>query len=365
MLCMVVLWRYLFLSFFRVFTLCISIFICVLLVIRFQDIAQFATLGTAGSELVIFVMMQIPEILPIALPISSLISAFLCMQRLSEIHVITAIRAAGLSFKQALYPFQAVGVFLTLLTLLFTCELTPLSRTMGKELLYSVTMNNPLLLLQKNRLIKLKDSYLEMDMVRSGEQAQGVLLAFKNPRSGRINLLTAKELKLERGGTLAGDEVSLIAHMPSKEAGFDHLMIDNQKKMEAPREALLALTTVKQGRLSLSEASTPNVLKTVFSGTSKYRRKASIELCKRLSFALTALSFVMIGAIFGLHISRGRSRKGLFLVISLCMMTFAFFLTARSLSKRSYMPVLLYILPHPILYAAGKIYVRRLSRGIE
>ena len=72
---MPILWRYLLGNYLRILCLCFLSFIAVLLILRLDEIAHFATLGPEGQPLLRFIAYQIPYILPIALPISSLIAA--------------------------------------------------------------------------------------------------------------------------------------------------------------------------------------------------------------------------------------------------------------------------------------------------
>ncbi|MCI5052447.1 MAG: LptF/LptG family permease [Simkaniaceae bacterium] len=361
---MTVLWRYLLRQFFQVFALCVSIFICVLLVLRFQDLARFATLGTSGGKTVLFILLQIPEILPIAIPISALISSTLLMQRLSDGHVLTMVRAAGLSLSEVLFPLKAAGLALTLCSFIFTAQLTPYCRRTTKVILFNATMTNPLLLLKKNRLFKIKDSYLEMDMIRSGEKAERVLFAFKNPSNKRINLITAKQLRLNKEKKLLGNGVSMIHHINTKEDQFDHLLIDNQKHLKTDVIGFTSLTSIKKS-LSNSEMELYPMLKKGFTSGSKEARKSLNELCKRLSFAFIAFGFTFLGSSYGIRINRGKSRRSLIIATALCIFTFTLFLVARSLSKGSLLGSCLYLIPHPLLYYSAWRNAHRISRGMQ
>ena len=67
---MPIIWRYLLRSYFQVLALSVSSFIAILLVLRFQEIARFASSGTAQLKVLLFTLLQIPYILPIAIPVS-------------------------------------------------------------------------------------------------------------------------------------------------------------------------------------------------------------------------------------------------------------------------------------------------------
>src|SRR5579863_9043123 len=101
---MPIVWRYLLRSYFQVLLLCVSAFIGVLIVLRFQEIARFATSGAAKLKILLFTLLQIPYILPIAIPVSCLIAAMLLFQRLSHTQELTALRTSGFGLKTISTP---------------------------------------------------------------------------------------------------------------------------------------------------------------------------------------------------------------------------------------------------------------------
>lgn len=89
---MPILWRYLLKNYFQVFFLCVTGFISILLVTRVQEIARLAALNSQIDIIILFTLCQIPYILPIAIPISGLISAILLVQRLSHTQELSTLR---------------------------------------------------------------------------------------------------------------------------------------------------------------------------------------------------------------------------------------------------------------------------------
>src|SRR3989338_5815947 len=105
-----ILWRYLLRNYFQVFGLCVSSFVAILLVLRFQEIAHYASSGMGKSFILLFTLLQVPYILPIAIPVSCLIAAILLLQRLSYAQELTAFRACGLGLKPILAPLIYAGL---------------------------------------------------------------------------------------------------------------------------------------------------------------------------------------------------------------------------------------------------------------
>ena len=74
---MPIIWRYLIGQFVKVSFTTVLGFIAILLTMRLDEIAHFASLGAPLRALTLFTFYQVFYILPIALPLSCLIHAFL------------------------------------------------------------------------------------------------------------------------------------------------------------------------------------------------------------------------------------------------------------------------------------------------
>src|SRR6516225_5987237 len=109
-----ILWRYLLHHYLKVSFFCVFSFVAVLLTTRLDEIAHFASLGPEGWYILRFTFYQIPYILPIAIPVSALISAILLIQRLSHSQELTAFRASGMSIMGVLSPILIAGMLLSL-----------------------------------------------------------------------------------------------------------------------------------------------------------------------------------------------------------------------------------------------------------
>ncbi|MBS0626775.1 MAG: LptF/LptG family permease, partial [Verrucomicrobia bacterium] len=124
---MPILWKYLLRSYFQFLFLCVSAFIAVLLVIRFQDIALFASSGAHISYIGLFSLYQIPYILPLAIPISCLIASMILFQRMSASLELTALRACGIALSPIAYPLLLSALVLSLINFTIVSEITPIT----------------------------------------------------------------------------------------------------------------------------------------------------------------------------------------------------------------------------------------------
>lgn len=368
---MPILWRYLLRSYFQVLLLCIFAFVAILLVSRSQDIARFASSGAPLKAVLLFSLYQIPHILPLALPIACLIATILLFQRLSHTHELTALRACGLGLKTITFPLLMAASFLSIVNFSIVSELAPQCRILSKKLTYEVTAINPLFLLQKGTLVKIKDTFIDMKLLRMGRRAENVILVLNNRSHGRLSIITAKELSLE-GDQLKGEYVSLISSLDSKRPeGFDHLVIENQTTMSTQASNLSQFIQnndwySNQDYLSFRMTLAKNAFekgRSKSSHLSKYR--ADLEICKRLSLGIAAFTFTLIGIAFGTEISRSRKKKGIFWAIGLSAFFLVCFITAKSWHYNAIIPLLVYLLPHPIIALFCLRAYKRVSEGIE
>lgn len=365
---MPILWRYLLRTYLQVFFLCVAGFISVLLVTRFQDIARFATTGAPLSYIFIFFTFQIPFILPLAIPISCFIGSILLIQRLSRYQELTALRASGLGLWAIIFPLIALGIVWMLMNFTIVSEVAPRCRAHSKTLAYRMTAINPLCLLQKETLIKLKNTYVDMKILKSGKYAEDVFFITRNFSNQRLGVMVAKKLSLD-GENLIGTDLAFISTLDSKIAdSYDHLVIENQAQMHTKAPELAKYLRNQKWHFNLDYLNLRMLqarCRSFESGKIKFNSHAWHEIGRRVSLALAAFTFTLIGAAFGLEISRTRKLKGLIWAISLVTFYLVSFVCAKSL-KHIVVPALtFYLLPHPLIIFFCVRFIRRIERGVE
>ncbi|NGX45049.1 MAG: hypothetical protein K940chlam2_00189 [Chlamydiae bacterium] len=361
------LWRYFIRSYFQVFFLCVSSFISILLVTRFQDIARFAATGAPKGYIGLFVLYQIPFILPLAIPISCLMGAMLLFQRMSRSHELTAMRSAGIGLFPITYPLILCGALLALLNFTIVSEMAPKCRSLSKGLAYQMTAINPLCLLQKETLIKLKNTYVDMDVLKSGKYAENATLIMRNYTNQRLGLMLAKELFID-GSELVGKDITFISTIPPKNAeGYDHLVIENQSEMHTRANELSQYLRGNDWNFNDDYLPLRALLaKHTENGKSFYEinGKTLQELGRRFSLGLAPLTFTLIGLAFGMEIGRERRKRGIMWATSLSATFLLFFIAAKSM-KHSPLPALVcYLLPHPLIALSCLFGFRRIAKGV-
>lgn len=364
---MPLLWRYMAFHYFRVFFLCIATFIGVLLVTRFQEIARFATLSAQASSTALFILYQIPLILPLAIPISCAIAAVILLMKMSRIHELTALRSCGLNLRQIIFPLILSGFLLSLFNFAIVAYVGPASRHNSRELIYKMTQINPLFLLHKDALVRIKHIHVDMSKIENGKRAEDVIFVSNNNSNGRLGIMSAKELSLE-DGMLEGKGVSLISSWDGQEADwFDHLLIENQQKMCMKDSTLAPFMQNDEWQSGHEYLSIYDLVEKAKSENwaSLFQGRSLFEISKRSTLALATFTFTIMGAAFGVDIGRGKKNRGVLFCGVLIILFLFCFLGARSMRHSALLASCINLLPHPFIILFSMIWLRRVNRGVE
>ncbi len=349
---MPLLWRYLLRNYLKVFLLCVTGFISVLLVTRFQTIARFATTGASKLYIVKFILYQIPSVLPLAIPIACLIASLLLFQKMSRSHELTAVRAAGLSTLHITFPLIISGIVIAMLNFTIVSEIAPKCRALSKNLAYQMTAVNPLCLLQKETLIKLKNTYIDMKVLKAGRYAKDVFFITRNVSNQRLSLMLAEKLSL-KDHTLLGENVTFISSVaPKAGESFDHLVIENQSEMQTESEQLTQYLRTSDWNFNYDYLNL-RMLQARYIAENRGKEKPDVraiqELARRLSLGLAAFTFTLVGIGFGMEISRNLKIKGALWCFALMTFYLVAFMGAKSIKHDWLSSVVLFLAPHPII----------------
>ncbi|HRW58257.1 MAG TPA: LptF/LptG family permease [Chlamydiales bacterium] len=360
-------WRYVIQSFLKNFFLSITGFISVLLVSRLKEIARFAAICGSLKQVILYILYQIPHILPIAIPISCLIASLLFFQRLSKTSEMTAMRASGLSIFQIITPLLFISFWISIGNFFVSSEITSRTRLKSKEMITVQSSENPLLLLQRQKLLKIKNTYIDLTCSDDSTKAENVTLITYNKANKRLNYIFAKNFYIENQN-LIGKNVSLISnHEEEENPFFDTMIIENQESMYTKAENLSQY--LKTNHWSLNPNYLPMKLllsreKTQSSQDKKYI-KASVELARRFSWAFASLTFTIIGICFGIEIGRNHSTKKLLTACFLSIFILITLLFGKSLKYYPLPSILLYGLVQPIILIFSFYTLKKTSEGIE
>ncbi len=351
--------------FVRILTLCTLSFIAILLVMRLSDIAKFASQSNELYAIGLFMLYQVPYILPIAIPISCLVASMVTMRGLCDDSELTAFRSSGLSLYAIAAPILWCSLFLVLLNFYIASELTPYCRSLTRDLMHRTTAENPLFLLQKSKHLRFPDVEADMEVIQPKSHAKDLTFVMYNKQLQRLCAVLARDVRLS-DGLLKGKDVTLLTSLPSED-GFDHLVIENEAKTSLPSAELALLLrrpSVKTTYDSLSY-SAMRLKAESEAHRHKTKKRFSFEIIRRASYGLAPLSFTAVGLSFGIQIGRQKRRRALYLSAALAALMLTSTLIGKSFENFPLYAALCYFLPHPIAWFLSFRYKNQKERGIE
>jgi len=352
---MPILWRYVVFSYLRVFFLSLFSMIAILLTLQFGEIAHFAALGGGISCLVQFVLFQIPYMLPIAVPISCLIASILLFMRLSRSHELTAFRVGGFSLFRILAPLLFVSSVLVLVNFYVVSELATLTHRMSVELKNHLRRVNPLLLLHNKHLMRSQGGFFQvMGQSELGESASDAILALQD-ESG-IRVLVAKKLK-NGGGALQCEDVAMLTSCKTP-FGDDAQVIENVRHSEIASQDFLSILRAKKDHFGGDLLP----LLTLISHTSDFAKIAK-EIMRRISVALSAFSFTLMGAAFGIAIRRGGGIYGVVSVFVLSLLYITAYFCGDRGSNHLFEAFFFFFGSHILICVLSLLALKRVSLG--
>jgi lipopolysaccharide export system permease protein len=380
---MPILWRYLLSHYLKVLLFCTVAFIALLLTLRLEEIAHFATLGPQGIYILYFTFYQIPYILPIALPIAALISSMILVKYLCKNHEMTALRSAGFSIGAILTPLMLAAAFLSLANFYVVSELATNSHLSSSLIKNELRAINPLLLLSNKHLMKLRGIYFDtLGASRLGESASDTLIAIPNQHTRRISLLLAKNLQASPQD-FSAKSLTLFSTVEDGE-GRERVIIENMEKNSTAIKDFTQMIQPKVWTLNNDHLQMPlllcrlrEYLEFVDGSPSDARTDDQIksarrhinsiysEIVRRISVALAVFTFTLLGACAGLSVGRQVSVKRVLLVVILGALYVSAYFTAKGIDHRLVTSLAFYTLPHLLIVVVAAVMFSKASRGVE
>ncbi len=360
---MLTIWKYISKEFLKIFLLSIFVFIALLLVVRGQEIARFALLSPDLKSTLLFLLYQIPFILPLAVPISTLISAYLLMRSLSISYELTSLRASGLSFFKTLFPVYVIGVLLSVANFILASEIGSFSRLKSVLLPQEIIENDPLLVLSKNSNSLLKQSYSTQQLDPSNKKSSNFVLAVLDKG---LSLTTVKELSLEEKNIKAHQVSTILPILQTDQNQFDNISLENTEEMALSKEEFInrfrkPLKKIKFEHLPMKAC----LIKTRISQTAEDLAEGSIEIYRRLFSLVSPFTFLLIAIAFGTSIGRSPSRKNLMFSLLLTLFILIGFMGAKSLKSKPMLSLALFMIPQVISIFFSLYFLRKTLRGVH
>ncbi len=360
---MPLIWRYLTAIYIKVFLLSTFGFVCVLLITRLKEIARFAALTTDIGKVFFYTLYQIPHILPIAIPISCLISAMLLFHKFSKTHELTVLRASGFSFKKITAPILYTALLISILNFYLASEVSPRCINASKKIAHSQISFNPIFLLEKPKLLKIKKAFIDLETTADKNSAKNLIFITPNRYNGKLSLIRAKHLYLENNDVLVGSKVSIISHHLENPNQFDTLIIENQDLMKT--EAKKVTKFMKSDSFSINSLHLPTKMLLACAKMQEKTKKQLLylEIIRRLAISISVFSFTLIGISYGIEIGRIESKKKLLTAAFLALFILASFIAAKALKSHPLSAALIYVLVQPLILLISLYSIRRISKG--
>ena len=265
-----------------------------------------------------------------------------------------ALRASGLSLPRIIAPLLALSIVLSFVNFLICAEIAPHCRREGKTLLYHETSENPLLLLQRQKLVKMKNTLIDME-VKDDNTTKNLTMIIPNKGSDRLSLIFARRLFI-KNEELKGTDLAIVSYLDS-ERGFDSLLIENQSFMSTAAPVLSQTLKKNRPRLDINALSL-KMLKLL-----EKPKPALIESLRRISLSLAVFSFTLLGCAFGIEESRKPTKKNLIFALLLALAVLVSYLLGKEFKNFPALAIAAFLLPHPFLWVASSIHLFRVSKG--
>jgi lipopolysaccharide export system permease protein len=360
---MPILWRYLIKQYCKTFFLSLATLLFLLFAFRLDEITHFISQDATRSALLAFIAHQIPFLLPIALPLSALIAAYIVAKEMSSRHEISALRSLGLTFSSLFFPLFAFSFVLGLANFVLTSEMATHSHLQSTLLKNELKQINPLLLLHNKRILQTKGIVFDnLGNSKMGKWAEGIVIGLAGKENERIKLLIAKKVAQEEAG-FYGYGLTLIHPLDDNEQDSS-LIVENIQSMRFDTEEiapLLQRSTFKEQEDHLPLAS---LLHKIHLGQdNKEWVKALSEIVRRAILGMAPILFTLLGLSFGTRIGRTETLWPLIAMTILVAFFLATFFVAKGLSDKLEATVCLYILPSLLILGGTIVRFRLLNRG--
>lgn len=348
-------WRKLLYSYVLGLLLAMSAFILILLTLRLNDIAHFATLGGSQTMLLWFTLYQIAYILPLSLPIASFISSFLLMDTLVYNSELTALRALGLSLQEILFPILSAATFFGLVNFILISEVASQSSLAMNTLKTKIRDVNPILLLQNKPLLKLKGiTATTLGQSKIAEYAEDTILTL--PAKGGTHLIAAKGLRSEEGLLLA-DQLTFIGQVNN------HIVVENVKGTITTTDRLLPLFQDQKTALQIDQLNLKSLLALLRKSEGREKTKCETEILRRLSAALSLFTFSFLALSFALSNNRVQTKKNLILSLILIGLYLLTTILAKEAKTSLSASLFLFFAPQALSFILSIKNIRYFSQG--
>lgn len=322
-----------------------------ILIVKLQDIGHFITLRASTTQIFLFILYQIPYILPFAIPLSSLLATFLVLYRVSTSQEVTALQTSGINIQAIHIPFIWIGILTFLCNLFINFEITPCARERTKFMITELVQSNPFLMLQKKQYFGEKNYMLRSNYGETENHLHHFFFFGTTPKN-RLYGLLADSVKLDSENLEAYNLATITSFPGVSENDFPTIYVENQKKLSIPIPEFSSLFVQSASPPAQEDFSTKMIVTKIVKSTEHKKNisRGLLEIIKRLSFAISSFTLLLIGISYGLQTNHTKKSCNIFMCCLLTSSIFCSFLIAKSFEKSPLCACYFYFIPHIIIF---------------
>ena len=315
-----------------------------------------------------FVAFVLPFSMTFTIPWGFLTAVLLVFGRLSADNEIIALRSNGVSFTRIFYPVLAVALLLVGLCFWINTEVAPRAQYAMLTSLFRIATSNPTAMFQADEVVdQFPDRRIYVG-ARDGDMMKNLIVFEIDEKGIPSKVIFAKT------GTLSSDMQNNRLLLKVQDAHFeqrDHRQPDNVDMIRqgiTMREGVFPMSLQKLfDQKKRDKPLSSHTLQELFAELAKPdcpRRLAfQVEISKRFSLSLAALSFALIAVPLGITAHRKETSVGFALSLVIAFGYFFFIIVADTFRNNpNAYPVVLIWLPNLLFTALGVWLFSRLTR---
>jgi lipopolysaccharide export system permease protein len=315
-----------------------------------------------------FVAFVLPFSMTFTIPWGFLTAVLLVFGRLSADNEVIALRANGVSFQRILAPVIAIALLLVGICFWINIDMAPRAQYSMLSSLFKIATSNPASMFQADEVVDQFPDRRVYVGARDGDLLKN-LIVFEIDDHG-----VPSKVVFAKTGTLTPDNEKHRLLLRVKDAHFeqrDHLQPENvdlirqgitMKEGVFPMSIQKLLDQKRRGK-PLSSHTLQELLAEIAKPDCPRRLAYEVEVSKRFSLSLAALSFALIAVPLGITAHRKETSVGFALSLVIAFGYFFFIIVADTFHENARaMPVLLVWLPNILFTALGIWLFSRLAR---
>jgi LPS export ABC transporter permease LptF len=322
------------------------------------------------STVFAFIAFVLPFSMTFTIPWGFLTALLLVFGRLSADSEIIALRANGVSFPRIFVPVLLLALSLVGICLWINVDIAPRAQYAMLGSLYRIATSNPASLFQPDEVV---DQFPDRRIFVGGREGDTLknLVVFELDEKGTGG---ASKVVFARTGTLSNDPTNARLLLRIHDATFEQRDPQSPENVDLIRQgitmregvfpmSLKKLLDQKSRGKPLSSHTLAELLDHLAHPDAARRLAYEVEISKRFSLSLAALSFALIAVPLGITAHRKETSVGFALSLVIAFGYFFFIIIADTFRENAHaMPVLLVWLPNLLFTALGIWLFSRLAR---